>query len=52
MITYQDMEKEMEHGTKIVDFIKSAIEKHKGTPEYVMASVADAYNRHRNLTIM
>ena len=52
MITYQDMEKKMEHGTKIVDFIKSAIEKHKGTPEYVMASVADAYNRHRNLTIM
>lgn len=52
MITYQDMEKEMEHGTKIVEFIKSAIEKHKGTPEYVMASVADAYNRHRNLTIM
>lgn len=52
MITYQDMEKEMEHGTKIVDFIKSAIEKHKGTPEYVMASVADAYNRHQNLTIM
>ena len=52
MITYQDMQKEMEHGTKIVDFIKSAIEKHKGTPEYVMASVADAYNRHRNLTIM
>ncbi len=52
MITYQDMEKEMKHGTKIVDFIKSAIEKHKGTPEYVMASVADAYNRHRNLTIM
>lgn len=52
MITYQDMEKEMKHGTKIVDFIKSAIEKHKGTPEYVMASVADAYNRHQNLTIM
>lgn len=52
MITYQDMKKEMEHGTKIVDFIKSAIEKHKGSPEYVMASVADAYNRHRNLTIM
>lgn len=52
MITYQDMEKEMEHGTKIVDFIKSAIEKHKGTPEYVMASVADSYNRHQNLTIM
>lgn len=52
MITYQDMQKEMEHGTKIVDFIKSAIEKHKGTPEYVMASVADAYNRHQNLTIM
>ena len=52
MITYQDMQKEMEHGTKIVDFIKSAIEKHRGTPEYVMASVADAYNRHRNLTIM
>lgn len=52
MITYQDMQKEMEHGTKIVDFIKSAIEKHKGTPEYVMASVADSYNRHQNLTIM
>ena len=52
MITYQDMEKEMAHGTKIVDFIKSAIEKHRGTPEYVMASVADAYNRHQNLTIM
>lgn len=52
MITYQDMRKEMEHGTKIVDFIKSAIEKHKGTPEYVMASVADSYNRHQNLTIM
>lgn len=52
MITYQDMQKALETGTKIADFIKGAIEKHKGTEEYAMAYVADCYNKHRNLTIM
>ena len=52
MITYQDMQKAITNGTKIADFIKGAIEKHKGSTEYIMAYAADCYNKHQNLTIM
>ena len=52
MITYQDMQKELSQGTKITDFIKRAIEEHKGSEAYAVAEVADAYNRHKNLTIL
>ena len=52
MITYQDMEKALMGGMKITDFLKNAIEKHKGSPEYTLAKVADEYNRHKNITIM
>lgn len=52
MITYQDMQKALSSGTKIADFIKGAIEKHKGSDEYLTAYVADCYNKHQNLTIM
>ena len=52
MITYQDMQIALANGEKITDFIKRAIENHKGSDAYEMALVADAYNRHQNLTIM
>lgn len=52
MITFQDMQNELKNGTKITDFIKKAIADHKSSNAYVMASIADAYNRHQNLTIM
>ena len=52
MITFQDMQKELKNGTKMTDFIKKAIAEHKGSSVYAMASVADAYNKHQNLTIM
>lgn len=52
MITYQDMQKELSQGTKITDFVKRAIEEHKGSDAYAIAEVADAYNRHKNLTIL
>ena len=51
MITYQDMQTALSNGEKITSFIKRAIADHKGTDAYTMASVADAYNRHKNLTI-
>lgn len=52
MITYQDMENSLASGIKITDFLKNAIEKHKGSPEYTLAKTADEYNRHKNTTIM
>lgn len=52
MITYQDMQTALDNGEKITNFIKRAIENHKGSEAYTMAFVADSYNRHKNLTIM
>ena len=52
MITFQDMQKELANGEKITNFLKRVIESHKGSNAYVMAKIADEYNRHHNLTIM
>ena len=52
MITYQDYQTAMKQNEKITDFLKRAIEEHKGSENYILASVADSYNKHKNLTIM
>lgn len=51
MITYQDMQDALSNGEKITNFVKRTIENHKGSDAYSLAFVADAYNKHRNLTI-
>ena len=51
MITYQDMQTALSNGEKITNFIKRAIADFKGSDAYTMALVADAYNKHKNLTI-
>jgi len=52
MITYQDLQTALKQNEKITDFLKRAIETHKGSENYILASIADSYNKHKNLTIM
>lgn len=52
MITYQDMERAIEQGESILQFVKRAINEHKGSAEYQLAWIADQYNRHMNVTIL
>lgn len=50
MITYQDLQ-EATTDKERIDFVRSAIDKHKGSEIYKTAEVADKYNRRRNATI-
>lgn len=52
MITFQDMQTSLANGEKVTDFVKRVIADHKGSAAYSMAAIADAYNKHKNLTIM
>ena len=51
MYTYQDYLQALKNGTKVKDFIKGCIEKHKETNLYKTAVIADEYDRHQNRTI-
>ena len=51
MVTYQDLLKAKEQG-QLKEFIRSAITKHKSSPEYQTALCADEYNKHLNRTII
>ena len=52
MITYQDVKKALEDGEKITDVVYRVINDHKSSEAYRTAMIADAYNRHQNVTIM
>lgn len=52
MLTYQDFKKIGESEEERMAFVKKAINEHKTTSLYKTALVADAYNAHRNLTIL
>lgn len=52
MYTYQDFQKVGDDERKRIDFIFSAIQKHKSTELYQTALLADEYDRQRNRTIL
>lgn len=55
MVTYQDMVRQKEEdpsGQGIVNFIKTAINKHKTDEIYTEAVIADEYDRKQNRTII
>lgn len=52
MITYQDIERSLNDGEKLVDFVFRVIQEHKSSDKYRTAQIADAYNRHQNITIL
>lgn len=51
MVTYQDLQKAIMQGN-LKDFVRGCIGKHKASPEYQTALVADEYNRRMNRTII
>lgn len=51
MITYQDYERFLAKGGKIIDFVYNVIKEHKDSEDYKIAYIADQYNRHKNVTI-
>lgn len=51
MKTYQDLLEVGENEFDRMDFIQTAIEQHKASKLYRNARDADAYNKHRNVTI-
>lgn len=52
MLTFQDLQKVGESDKDRMAFVKSVINKHKGTELYKMACVAEEYDRQQNRTIM
>ena len=52
MLTYQDLMENNKDEKQLMDFVKSAIDRHKSSDEYAEAEVADLYNRKMNKTIM
>jgi len=52
MITAQDLINVGEEEQARIDFVHSAIQKHKSSEEYRTAKLADEYNRRRNRTIL
>lgn len=52
MLTYQDLTKVGEGEEERMAFVKKAIAQHKTTGMYKTAEVAEAYNAHKNLTIL
>lgn len=51
MITFQDYERFLAKGGKIIDFVYNVIKEHKDSEDYKIAYIADQYNRRRNVTI-
>lgn len=53
MYTFQDLQAVInkENQEQLITFIRTAIDQHKSTERYKIASVADQYNRHKNVTI-
>lgn len=51
MKTYQDLVEVGQAEDKRMEFVKLAIDQHKGTPLFQEAVVAEEYNKHQNRTI-
>ena len=51
MITFQDYERFLAKGGKVIDFVYNVIKEHKNSEDYKIAYTADQYNRRRNVTI-
>ena len=52
MVTYQDLLKIPDSEKSRMEFVYSAINKHKASDAYKTAAVADKYDRGKNVTIM
>lgn len=51
MYTYQDLQSVSQAQQDRMAFVKNAIDQHKTTELYETARIAEAYNRHQNVTI-
>lgn len=51
MKTYQDLLNVVDNDGNLIEFIWNFVNEYKSTEQYREAKVADAYNRHRNVTI-
>lgn len=51
MITYQDLLDVGDSDQERMKFVRNSIDSHKQTDDYIMAKIADQYNKHRNVTI-
>lgn len=51
MRTYQDLLKVPQDDEHRMDFVKKVIEEHRSSQDFLIASIADQYNRHLNVTI-
>lgn len=52
MVTYQDLLEVGDSESRRMDFVRKAINQHKGTLLYQTADIANDYDRHLNRTIM
>jgi hypothetical protein len=52
MVTYQDLLEVGDDESERMDFVRKAIQQHKGTLLYQTADIANDYDRHLNRTIM
>ena len=52
MKTFQDLQKAIEKGKGLAEFVRSCIEEYKTSDLYQMAVLADEYDRHMNRTIL
>lgn len=52
MKTYQDLQKAVEKGKGLAEFVRGCIEEYKNSDMYQMAVIADEYDRHQNRTIL
>lgn len=52
LLTYQDFEKVRDNEKKKTKFIADAISQYRGSEDYRIAEMADAYNRQRNTFIL
>lgn len=52
MITFQDMERDLQQGVRLEDFVQKAINTHLGSEEFKIAQDADLYDKQKNCTVM
>ena len=52
MVTYQDLQEIGDSDKARMDFVKSAIDKHRASEEYKTAETAFEYYKKRNVTLM
>lgn len=52
MRTYQDLQKAIEKGKGLAEYVRASIEEYKNSEMYQTAVLADEYDRHQNRTIL